>query len=101
MRALVSIAVALLSCGCALSCRFDAHDPDLHIEVDETSGSIPFHEGPVVPVEAEPWTDPVPTTNAYEYITVDAGTFADWQEPDAWACPNSANPHGSCDGRLV
>ena len=26
---------------------------------------------------------------------------ADWQEPDAWACPNSANPHGSCDGRLV
>ena len=77
MRALVSIAVALLSCGCALSCRFDAHDPDLHIEVDETSGSIPFHEGPVVPVEAEPWTDPVPTTNAYEYITVDAGTFGE------------------------
>ena len=26
---------------------------------------------------------------------------ADWQDADAWACPNSANPRGSCDGVLV
>lgn len=26
---------------------------------------------------------------------------AEWQDRDAWACPNSANPYASCDGKLT
>ena len=83
MRAFTVIAVAWLSCGCALSCRFDSRDPDLHIEVDEMSGSMLVYEGPVVPVEPEPWTDPAPTTDAYEYITVGVGYAVEERPPYA------------------